>query len=70
MNPIKKWNQLGLFTRIMVGFVLGIAAGLIFGEKATKLAFLGTILTRLLDHGSCTIGAGTFDMFGSRCKGF
>ena len=48
MNPIKKWNQLGLFTRIMVGFVLGIAAGLIFGEKATKLAFLGTILTRLL----------------------
>ena len=44
----KKWNQLGLFTRIMVGFVLGIAAGLIFGEKATKLAFLGTILTRLL----------------------
>lgn len=48
MNPIKKWNQLGLFTRIMVGFVLGIAAGLILGEKATKLAFLGTILTRLL----------------------
>ena len=50
MNPIKKWNQLGLFTRIMVGFVLGIAAGLIFGEKATKLAFLGTILTLSLIH--------------------
>ena len=67
MNPIKKWNQLGLFTRIMVGFVLGIAAGLIFGEKATKLAFLGTILTRLL---TMVVAAGTFDMFGSRCKGF
>ena len=48
MNPIKKWNSLGLFTRIMVGFVLGIAAGLFLGEKAAKLAFLGTILTRLL----------------------
>lgn len=30
------------------GICSGIAAGLIFGEKATKLAFLGTILTRLL----------------------
>ena len=69
MNPIKKWNQLGLFTRIMVGFVLGIAAGLIFGEKATKLAFLGTILTRLLTMVVAPL-AGTFDMFGSRCKGF
>lgn len=40
MNPIKKWNQLGLFTRIMVGFVLGIAAGLILGEKAQNWRFL------------------------------
>lgn len=48
MNPIKKWNSLGLFTRIMVGFVLGIAAGLILGERASCVAFLGTILTRLL----------------------
>jgi Na+/H+-dicarboxylate symporter len=32
----------------MVGFVLGIIAGLILGPKATHLAFLGTILTRLL----------------------
>lgn len=48
MNPIKKWNSLGLFTRIMVGFVLGITAGFVLGEKASSLAFLGTILTRLL----------------------
>lgn len=48
MNPIKKWNSLGLFTRIMIGFVIGIAAGLILGENATKLAFLGTILTLAL----------------------
>ena len=48
MNPIKMWNKLSLFTKIMIGFVLGIAAGVIWGESATKLAFLGTILTRLL----------------------
>ncbi|RHS90863.1 dicarboxylate/amino acid:cation symporter [Clostridium sp. AM42-4] len=48
MNPIKMWNKLSLFTKIMIGFALGIAAGVILGESATKLAFLGTILTRLL----------------------
>ena len=48
MNPIKMWNKLSLFTKIMIGFVLGIAAGMNLGESATKLAFLGTILTRLL----------------------
>ena len=48
MNPIKMWNKLSLFTKIMIGFVLGIAAGVILGESATKLAFLGIILTRLL----------------------
>ncbi|MFR8350060.1 MAG: cation:dicarboxylate symporter family transporter [Clostridium sp.] len=55
---------------MMVGFVLGIAAGLIFGEKATKLAFLGTILTRLLTMVVAPLVLGLFDMFGSRCKGF
>lgn len=40
MNPIKKWNQLGLFTRIMVGFVLGIAAGLILERKQQSWHFL------------------------------
>lgn len=48
MNPLKKWNSLGLFTKIMIGFVVGIVAGLVLGEKATCLKFLGTILTRLL----------------------
>ena len=31
-----------------IGFVLGIIAGLILGPEAGKLAFLGTLLTRLL----------------------
>lgn len=48
MNPIKKWNSLGLFTKIMIGFALGIVVGLVFGKDAMRLAFLGTILTRLL----------------------
>ncbi|WP_432642321.1 dicarboxylate/amino acid:cation symporter [Acidaminococcus sp.] len=44
----KPWNRLSLFTRIMIGFVLGILAGLFFGPKAAILNPLGTILTRLL----------------------
>lgn len=44
----QKWAKLSLFTKIMIGFVLGIIAGLIMGPKASSLAFLGTILTRLL----------------------
>lgn len=44
----KKWSSVGLFTKIMIGFVLGIIAGLILGPEAEKLAFLGTLLTRLL----------------------
>ena len=56
MNPIKKWNQLGLFTRIMVGFVL-ILQDLFLERKQPKLAFLGTILTPSADY-SCTIESG------------
>ena len=44
----KPWNRLSLFTRIMIGFVLGILVGLIFGPRAAILNPLGTILTRLL----------------------
>ncbi len=45
---LKKWADMALFTKIMIGFVLGIIAGLILGPNASKLAFLGTLLTRLL----------------------
>ena len=45
---MKKWTDMGLFTKIMIGFVLGIIAGLVLGPKASALAFLGTLLTRLL----------------------
>lgn len=48
MFLLKKWQSLSLFTRIMVGFVIGIAAGLAMGGEAACFAFLGTILTRLL----------------------
>lgn len=51
-----KMNQLGLFTRIMVGFVLGIAAGLIFGES-NKAGISWNYIDPSADYGSCTIGA-------------
>ncbi len=44
----KPWKKLSLFTRIMIGFVLGVAVGLIFGKQASVLKPLGTILTNLL----------------------
>ena len=44
----KPWRNWSLFTRIMIGFVLGIAVGLIWGPGAKALNPLGTILTRLL----------------------
>lgn len=43
------WKKLSLFARIMVGFVLGIIIGLIFGPQASVINFLGTILVRLLN---------------------
>lgn len=48
MKILSSWKKLSLFTRIMIGFALGILAGFIMGEDASKLSFLGTILTNLL----------------------
>ena len=48
MSILAKWKKTGLFTKIMIGFVLGIAVGIIMGEKAAQFNFLGTILTKLL----------------------
>ena len=59
-----------IYQELWWGFVLGIAAGLIFWEKATKLAFLGTILTRLLTMVVAPLVLGLFDMFGNRWRDF
>ncbi|ASN07424.1 dicarboxylate/amino acid:cation symporter [Virgibacillus necropolis] len=40
--------EMDLFTKIMIGFALGIIAGLILQEEAAMFAFLGTILVNLL----------------------
>lgn len=44
----ESWNRLSLFTRIMIGFAVGIILGLVMGPKAAIFAPLGTILTKLL----------------------
>lgn len=46
---MKKGKKLGLFTWILIGFVLGIALGIVAPEVGKKLQFLGTILTNLLN---------------------
>jgi Na+/H+-dicarboxylate symporter len=48
MGVFKFWREMSLFKRIMIGFILGIALGLILGPKAVVLNFLGIILVRLL----------------------
>ena len=49
MRGLGVWKKLSLFTRVMVGFALGIAIGLILGPQASAINFLGTILVRLLN---------------------
>lgn len=44
----KFWKNMKLFTKIMIGFILGIIAGVVLGPSASKFDFLGTILVRLL----------------------
>lgn len=46
---MKKGKKVGLFTWILIGFVLGIALGVVAPEFGKKLQFLGTILTNLLN---------------------
>ena len=48
MGLLRAWNRINLFTRIMIGFAVGVAVGVIFGPQASVLEFLGTILIRLL----------------------
>jgi L-cystine uptake protein TcyP (sodium:dicarboxylate symporter family) len=45
ITKVRGWS---LFTKIMIGFALGIFAGLIMGEKATIFTVLGDILVNLL----------------------
>lgn len=47
-SMFKRIKNMTLFTKIMLGFALGIIAGLVLGETATIFAFLGDILIRLL----------------------
>ena len=46
---MKNRKKVGLFTWILIGFILGIALGIVSPEFGKKLKFLGTILTNLLN---------------------
>ena len=48
MQVLSVWRKWSLFTRIMVGFAVGIITGLIMGPQASMFSFLGDILVRLL----------------------
>ena len=44
---MKFGKKLNFFTKIAIGFILGIAIGLIMGERAAMFEFLGLIMVRL-----------------------
>lgn len=48
--PASDWKFLGMGmgTQVLVGLILGIAAGLLLGEEAHKFAILGTIFIKLV----------------------
>ncbi|OEH90126.1 hypothetical protein ATO00_06575 [Loigolactobacillus coryniformis subsp. coryniformis] len=48
LKIINKIRNMSLFTKIMIGFALGIIAGILLGKQATIFAVLGDILIRLL----------------------
>ncbi len=45
----KKWRNLHLFTRTLIGFGIGVALGALLGSQASVFEFLGTILLRLIN---------------------
>ncbi len=46
---LKKWTDLSLYIQIFIGVGLGIACGLIFGEKMSVLSPVGDIFLRLME---------------------
>lgn len=48
LSPWQRYRRLSLGVRILIWMVIGIAAGAIFGERATVLAPIGDLFIRLL----------------------
>ncbi|MBR5382614.1 MAG: dicarboxylate/amino acid:cation symporter [Clostridia bacterium] len=48
-EKVKRLKKIGLFTWILIGFIAGIAMGIIAPEAGKQVKFLGTILTNLLN---------------------
>jgi len=48
MILVKKWNELELHTKILIGLLLGIIVGVIFGEKTVVIEPIGQLFIRLI----------------------
>ena len=46
---LRKYKEIQVFTKVMIGFAVGIVLGLVFGEQVAFLEILGTIFIRLLN---------------------
>ena len=46
---VVKYKDIQIFTKVMIGFAIGIILGLVFGERVAFLEILGTVFIRLLN---------------------
>lgn len=48
MTVINKWNELQLHSKILIGLILGVLVGLIFGPQASLIKPIGDVFIRLI----------------------
>lgn len=48
---MKAKKKIGFMTKVLIGLLLGVVAGIVFGEKMSTVGFIGTIFLRLLRVG-------------------
>lgn len=48
MSVINKWNDLQLHSKILIGLILGVLVGLIFGPQASLIKPIGDVFIRLI----------------------
>lgn len=52
MNIVKKWRSISFVYKMIGALILGAIAGLIFGEKVSSIAWIGTLFVKLLQMGA------------------
>ena len=51
---LKKYNKMNDITKILIAMLLGSLLGILLGEKATCIGFIGTIWLNLMKNVPCS----------------